>query len=296
MSTLKTEIREITPTWAQEQLSKLEESLNKGTFRQRAARKATIHRYAQDMKNGKWVLTHQGIAFNERDQLIDGQNRLWAIVRSGCTVPMMVTTGIPHNGKLTAMDVIDNGASRTLAQAFQVSHGYGHEALELAMLAKQIVRMVLGTSDLGRKKVHQVSVALALFIIEELNYRNSFERIQNLIPLRKLRLGPIIAPLAWYHMLKPKKAERFASDFALLEGLAKGSPALVLYRYVTNSSGERRKPTSTLEKQSITALAIQRYDEGGELDRAMVSVGKALRWLVMENKEHADKIMNKLVS
>ena len=301
MSTLVTTVKAVTPELAAEILSKLEKSQTEGTFRQRNARDRAIHRYAQDMKAGKWILTHQGIAFDDKERLIDGQNRLWAVVRSKVTVLMTVTTGVPHNGKLTAMDVIDIGSPRTVAQAFQVSHGYGSEAGEVANLARQIVRMVMSTRDsLGTEKkvtgqTVQVSVAEALFVIEELNYINSFERLCAIITQRSLRRAPLVAPWCWYHMIKPKKAEQFATAYATLEGLEIGSPALALFRYFTNPTQQRRVRTSETEKQSITASALRCHDSGTKLLKTLPSVKEALRWLVKENEAHADKILKRVL-
>lgn len=301
MSNQQTSIKYITPEWAKQVLDKLDEQQLAGTFRQRGARERAIQRYAQDMKAGKWILTHQGIAFDDKGRLIDGQNRLWAVVRSNVTVPMSVTTGIPHNGKLTAMDVIDLGAQRSLAQAFQVSHGYGPESTELAVLARQIVRMVISTKDTAgtTSKVTgqtiQVSVAEALFIIEELNYGHSFERLCAIMPERKLRRGPVVSAWCWYHMIKPRKAEDFATQYATLEGLEHGNPALALFRYVTNPTNQRRVRLSLTEQISVSALAIKYHDAGEKLFKPTPSVKESLRWLVKENQAHADKILKRVL-
>jgi hypothetical protein len=64
----------------------------KNNFRNRSVREDVVSAYARDMANGRWVYTHQGIAFNDRDELIDGQHRLHAVILSGlAAVRMMVT-------------------------------------------------------------------------------------------------------------------------------------------------------------------------------------------------------------
>lgn len=82
--------------------------------------------YARDMVNGEWVETHQGLAFNDKDELIDGQHRLHSIVRSGVTVRMMVTFGLPSTieGKeMTTMDAVDRGRTRSVADQLKIQHG-----------------------------------------------------------------------------------------------------------------------------------------------------------------------------
>ncbi len=51
--------------------------------------------YADDMKNDRWLETHQGIAFYEDGVIADGQTRLKAITIAKKSIPMQVTFGIP---------------------------------------------------------------------------------------------------------------------------------------------------------------------------------------------------------
>jgi hypothetical protein len=60
------------------------------------------------LKQGLFQTTHQGIAFDPDGKLIDGQHRLAAIVKSGCSVYMLVSRGLPVSAKL----VVDTGEKR----------------------------------------------------------------------------------------------------------------------------------------------------------------------------------------
>ncbi|WP_392754722.1 hypothetical protein [Streptomyces sp. LN590] len=71
--------------------------------------KNTVQQLAAQIQRGEWQLTHQGIAFDEDEVLIDGQHRLAAIVKAGTTVPLTVTHGVPR----TAFTVMDTGRKRT---------------------------------------------------------------------------------------------------------------------------------------------------------------------------------------
>ncbi len=48
---------------------------------------------AREMKRGQWELNGEAIKFNSRGNLIDGQHRLMAIVRSGVSIECLVVTG-----------------------------------------------------------------------------------------------------------------------------------------------------------------------------------------------------------
>ncbi len=80
----------------------------------RTANVPRIDAMAQDIVDGAYDVTHQGIAFTSdgKDrQISDGHHRLLAIHRSGKTVRMLVTYGIPHSA------IIDQGWTRSIAAA-----------------------------------------------------------------------------------------------------------------------------------------------------------------------------------
>jgi len=49
-----------------------------------------VERFQRAMLAGDWRLTHQGIAFDRHGLVLDGQNRLEAVRRSGKTIRMHV--------------------------------------------------------------------------------------------------------------------------------------------------------------------------------------------------------------
>ena len=63
-----------------------------------------VNHLATLIKNGEFTLTHQGIAFDEDGNLIDGQHRLHAIIKAGIAVKMEVSSGWPRSNIL-AIDV-----------------------------------------------------------------------------------------------------------------------------------------------------------------------------------------------
>jgi hypothetical protein len=76
-----------------------------------------VDRLARDMTDGKWVLTHSGIAFGPDGTLLDGQHRLWAICMSGMSVEMFVWRGVEPQ----SMMAIDAGKSRSLADILNIA-------------------------------------------------------------------------------------------------------------------------------------------------------------------------------
>lgn len=65
-----------------------------------------------DAKNGRWYLTHQGLAFDRTGRLIDGHHRTTMVARSGITIPTLVF----FNLDTAALKAIDIGRMRTMMQ------------------------------------------------------------------------------------------------------------------------------------------------------------------------------------
>lgn len=84
---------------------------------QRSIRQAQVGKLGSDMEAGEWRLTHQGLWFNARGELDDGQHRCTAVVATKVPVPVLVFFG---SGKDDEMKVIDTMAPRTAADAATV--------------------------------------------------------------------------------------------------------------------------------------------------------------------------------
>lgn len=112
-------IEEITPKRAERLLSI--------QVANRAVRASHVDRLAADMAAGAWRLTHQGIAITKDGAVVDGKHRLSAVIKSGVTVKMMVTTLAPADGAgaLTAVMVpLDIGSKRTTADIIGADSRY----------------------------------------------------------------------------------------------------------------------------------------------------------------------------
>lgn len=97
---METRVMQITPEIAKEMLEH---------NRNRRVRDKHVANLAKMMERGKWVLSPDGISFDKAGNLINGQHRLMAVIKSGCTVMMVVTTGCDES----AIGVIDQGKMRS---------------------------------------------------------------------------------------------------------------------------------------------------------------------------------------
>lgn len=103
----------VTPSLAKQWLAKNAEN-------NRSPKTAKIPSYARDMLAGRWNSdTGETIKFDEDGTLVDGQNRLLAVVRAGVAVDFDVARGLP---RMTAMQVIDSGAARTGMDVLKIAN------------------------------------------------------------------------------------------------------------------------------------------------------------------------------
>lgn len=121
---IKSEVVTLEPEQAREMLE------TKNT-RNRPLNPNTVETYARLIKDGRWKVTHQGIAFDTNGALLDGQHRLAAIAQAGIPVRIMVT----HNVDPDEFTVIDVGRRRTPADALGIA-GIEHNRNQIASVAR----------------------------------------------------------------------------------------------------------------------------------------------------------------
>lgn len=124
---------------------KAEEYTRKAHPNQRKLRNNAVEQYAAAMKAGQWVLTPDGIAFDCEGNLIQGNHRLHAILRSGMTLPFNVT----RNASEKSFAVLDQGLRRSYADAI----GAPRKDIELATV---MVRVISNNNAQGRS-VHDAA-------------------------------------------------------------------------------------------------------------------------------------------
>lgn len=217
---MKTTIEKITPKLAEEYLKKV---------RQGHQRKLIVSRaetYAREMRAGHWFLNHQGIAFDENDNLIDGQHRLKAVIICGLTVPMLVARGIATemvNGvRLFAIDTIDVGYKRQTGEQLSLRHGI-ENANRVAAATRAVLLWATGLAK------NTTPVALEILGL--------YPNIKKLASGNKSKAmpGSIIGCFAVGLKSFPELMDSFIDPYVTGAGLAKKSPALLLRNLVLNN-------------------------------------------------------------
>ncbi|MGX7681229.1 hypothetical protein ACSMXN_20275 [Jatrophihabitans sp. DSM 45814] len=82
----------------------------------RPVSKPVVRGFAEAMRRGDWLVTHQGIAFDTDGVLVDGQHRLAAIIEAGVPVELTVFTEVDAG----TFDVLDTGKRRNAADVLAI--------------------------------------------------------------------------------------------------------------------------------------------------------------------------------
>ena len=105
---LRSKVQTITPRKAAELLG--------ANTTNRPISKSVVRSFAEAMRRGEWIVTHQGIAFDVNGVLIDGQHRLAAIVEADVPVEVTVFTDVEDG----TFDVLDTGKRRNAADVLAI--------------------------------------------------------------------------------------------------------------------------------------------------------------------------------
>lgn len=238
---LETQITTITPAIAEEWL--------KNNLHNRAIRRRQVDQLVVAMKSGSWITTHQGIAFDETDELIDGQHRLLAVVESGVTVSMMVTRGIPVNqGGTMTMDVVDFGRPRSVSDSLYLQHGIKN-SVGIAAILRGIAKLSNWAFD-GTLSVTQSKSIYDIYGKET----GIAHQIGSHAP-RFIRQSAISAVIA-FGLKFDERVEAFGNQLSTGANLTESSPILALRRHLEAQAeiGARNRG-QLMQKTSIALVA-----------------------------------------
>ena len=250
------QLLEITPDLAAE-------FLGKNIDINRSARASKVAQFSRDMKAGKWRLTHQAIAFDWNDQLIDGQHRLKAIVKAGIPIKLWVFKNLDPS----SFTVIDSGCARS-ASDFLKRHGFKNTSTVAAGIRLAIrYKRRFHTSKL-HSKVYSLSHSeierYALDNFDACNHSASFAKsVRNECPSLRAASVAGFSLICRDHKGEDlyQQAQGFLARVAVGAELSNGSAELALRKYITNNSPRTHNLNSTDFSLGLYIKAFNYYLE-----------------------------------
>ncbi len=245
-------------------------------FRNRTISDDVVNAYARDMVNEVWVPTHQGIAFNDKDELIDGQHRLHGIIRSGKTIRMMVTFGLPsviEGSAMTTMDAVDRGRTRSVADQLKIQHGMKNGSF-IAAVCASIAAMC------SNDRTRRLSVGQTLDIYRE--FQVAIDWIHGFKPTENgLKMKGVLAACA-FAVTADAKLKPQIRNLLSGQGLDAGTPLRLLYDFLVSDDAKllSRGTDRGLAELTLQAFMLEINEdrpERLELDQAGLNVFRAVQ-------------------
>lgn len=213
----------VTPTRAMALL----ESRENVSLENRKVDEQWVKRYAEDMRQGRWMVTGDSIKVNPDGNLIDGQHRLWAVVETGIAIDTFVVYNVPDE----TLDRIDRGRSRTTAQHLQM-HGYRDVHVLASAITYCMAWEELGRFNIGGSRHRQLTAQPEKYVaflaehpeLPELIHRVGSRKFTTFAGSRSLYV-------ALWHLFREvdeEDAERFMGALVTGAGLESGNPILAL--------------------------------------------------------------------
>ena len=236
-----------------------------------------VNAIAADIMNNSFVTTHQGIAFDEDGNLLDGQHRLHAIVNSNIPVELLVTTGLPaskENGVLLSVqDVIDsNSNKRSIGQQLSLSHGYPNGNF-VAAAAKVIHAICTGENAVP------ITTAQTLYILK--HYADDIEATLSAPWPAGFRRASIYGTLSFCRHANPVKVDEFTNKLATMEEVPSGSPVLAFYRW-NQTNGGIAGSGARLQMCRAVAYSVSKFIDGNSCARVSAASDAFDRFLAAQ--------------
>jgi hypothetical protein len=253
---------EVTPDMATEWLESAARNRNLNARR--------VDMYTAAMKRGDWMLTSQGIAFDETGKLIDGQHRLSAIVKADIPITMLVVNATSSRSQL----VTDMGLKRTPHDQIGLRNNWEVMPVHIAV-AKSMITSVGGVGEKQRRAVltdiqrldryytrHRRAVEFAV----EYTWRHKTGHVGGVI------LAPVMAPIARAAYTQDnQKLIRFAE--VVTTGMADrpgDSPAVILRNWLLAMRDKGLSSRAYGDRYIIykkTEIALNAFLRGESIER-----------------------------
>ena len=236
---------------------------------QRPINRGNITKLRGEIMDGRFRLTHQGIAFDEDGLLRDGQHRLLACLECGVSIDVMASFNEPSE----LFTCYDTGTVRKTGTTLLLSGQVKSAAVGNAVAA---ATKFIWAYNNEMNPAHNGSVLVGwnfevLNKVLELN-PNILHFVAQLRSHRRVpyQMAPTAAMFTMFAKVDQQKAEVFIEQCLNGENIRKGDPAYALRESLMHY-GQRQ---TALDKIYKVARAWNAFYEGRRIDRVMGATRK----------------------
>lgn len=245
-----------------------------GNTHNRKLREQHVDMLAGAMLRGEWKMNGDAIRFDTEGTLLDGQHRLWAVIKASTEKPdITIDTVVIFNLPTETQETMDTGARRSLADILSLR---GEKST--ANLAATIQRVYLtqkGEQALRWPAGHRLTPPQALAFLEANPSLREVVRIgqrfRNHIPVS----AAIIATCVWqFDQIDHNDSLAFWNAVAVPEKLDRYDPRFVLHRTLAKNQTATRK-LDTMTIQAFIIKAWNAFREGRQIQLLSWKAGGA---------------------
>lgn len=229
--------------------------LEKNNVNQRKLNANWVNHLATAITYGHWKLTHQGIAFDVNDTLIDGQHRLAAIVKASISVEILVSVNCPP----VSMSAIDLGKKRS---AVDVGYVLGKK---YSSRHYSCMRLMLYFACPKREKLSpHLLVELIEQHIEGIIFGIKHYKPVGLTSVKSASIDAVVARAYYHYRANPSLLKRL-EDFKYVvvtgdaEGVTTARAALCLHNKIKNAKTSASGSSLQNDKFEWTQSALKRF-------------------------------------
>lgn len=239
-----TEVVQVTPAMAERWLQKV---------KRRDEKQGWPKELAQMIRDGKWRYNGQSICFDTQGYLINGYNRLKAVVMAGISVPMVVVYNVPPD----AIYTIDIGKSRTHSDNLSLA---GCQKIYSGLVAKALKYMhVFDQGLLGDPKSEKKIIWAKTDVIPLYEKHPAMMESARFIKTNKMNTFMPKGLDVFFHYLFSRQDEFAAGEFfkRLSDGalLTPGMPIFLLRERLREN-----KIAKNMGRHEIAALIIKAWN------------------------------------
>lgn len=183
---------------------------------------------AEQMERGEFVVSGETVVFNDKGEVMDGQHRLSAVVKSGKIITMLVVWGVPDS----YFEVLGQGKSRNATDALAIG-----DHKNAALLAS-VARLSLRYTDTGfvtkfvRPSIGQITKVIEQNpgMISSCHFIAGAREVRSLMP-------PSAGAFAHWKLAQVSsedEATQFMLKIATPSGMESTDPRFALNRMLTN--------------------------------------------------------------
>lgn len=217
----------VTPGLAQEWLGR-----NEGNRNLKHLKIATLVR---DILADRFLITGEAIKFDWNGRLIDGQNRLHAVVKASRPVTLLVVRGLdPESQK-----VMDTGAKRSAGDALRMA-GHHNQQNVLAATIRLLIAWDKGELTTAFSKAPEVTHSEVLdFYATNDDLDAAVAQATKIYKKIKATPSPLATAIYLTTLVDAEDSYRFFQELGDLDLGGKGNPKATLYTRLETLKGEK---------------------------------------------------------